>query len=188
MSRITNEATEANSTASDNVLLNIPRSCAEIKGKIITYALDEKYPSICRRLSPTYWEDLYQDFLLVLLEYPEEKLMAIRQPKAFLYQILKNMACSSNSKFYKVYRKKISDKLLYEYRSVNASNDLSHLDRIGKAASQLSQEDKEFLKVYVEHRGNAAKVARNIQAPYKKIQRRAARIANEIHNQIKRVA
>src|SRR5262245_28690553 len=90
------------------------------KDEIIQYAIGEKYKSICLCLikDSQLQNDLFQEFMLVLLQYDERKLSEIRQPDAFLFRILKNMACSSTSEFYKRYKRTVDADTVKDYMGV----------------------------------------------------------------------
>lgn len=75
---------------------------------ITQIATDKEYKRLCRKLSPEYSDDLFQELMIILLEYDKDKLMTLQEQKRirfFIVKILMNQACSNTSPFYKKYRK-----------------------------------------------------------------------------------
>lgn len=67
-------------------------------------ANDKEYKSICKKLSPILHEDLYQDLMIILLKYDENKLIEIHnknQLKFFIVKILMNQSKSQTSPLFK---------------------------------------------------------------------------------------
>lgn len=171
------------------------------KAELINYANSEKYRSICRRLckklSPELANDLFQEFILALLEKTEQQISEIKSRDAYLYRILTNMACSSTSKFYNQYRKDIYRVNFYdgykrqsqhdaiELKRVHINNVLfpswgnTHNKKFQHAFDSLYWYDREVLKLYTQY-GSAASVAEKVNIPYKSLQRTIAKAKQEI--------
>ena len=79
-----------------------------LKQDLIEEVQKDDYKHICKKLLPPYWEDLYQELVLIVLEYDEakiEKIQNINGARYFLVGILCKMAHSNTSQFYTKYRK-----------------------------------------------------------------------------------
>ena len=132
------------------------------KSEIINYALSDKYKSICLRLAGNLSDDLHQEFLLILLEFSDEKIADIRQPDAFLYRILKNMACSSTSKFYEVYRRQLTKDDIRNIKEKESPQ--PNYKKFSIAFDSLYWYDKEILKLY-ESSGSVSKIKEKVNIP-----------------------
>src|SRR5258705_8637674 len=155
------------------------------RDEIIHYASGEKYKAICLRLTrdPQLADDLFQEFMLVLLEYDEHKLSEIRQPDAFLYKILKNMACSSTSEFYKTYRQPVDKETVMDFMG-NCSQRTKENKNFSSAFRSLYWYDREILKLYVQT-GSAAGISEKLCIPYKSLQRTVAQAKRKIKDRMK---
>jgi processive 1,2-diacylglycerol beta-glucosyltransferase len=155
------------------------------KDKIIHYASRDKYKSICLRLTKDQQlaDDLFQEFMLVLLQYDERKLSEIRQPDAFLFRILKNMACSSTSDFYKRYKRAIDQNSFKEYMGIRSLRSSGNKN-FTSAFHSLYWYDREILKLYAET-GSAAAISEKLRIPYKSLQRTVAQAKQKIKTRMK---
>lgn len=73
-------------------------------------AKDSEYKKICRKICDNLYlsEELYSELMIVLLEYPDEKIILIHKEKRikwFIISILLKMCHSKTSPFYKNIRK-----------------------------------------------------------------------------------
>lgn len=132
------------------------------KAEIILYANTDKYKSICSRLCANLSDDLHQEFLLILCEYDENKIEDIRQPDAFLYRILKNMACSSTSRFYETYRKQLTKEDVRKIKEKQTPE--PNYKKFKTAFDSLYWYDKEILKLY-EASGSVPKIKDKVNIP-----------------------
>jgi hypothetical protein len=71
---------------------------------------DREYKKLCRNIckDKSLYEDLFQELIIILLEYPADKIESLynsNQLKWFVIRILKNQADSTTSPFYKKYNK-----------------------------------------------------------------------------------
>lgn len=74
-------------------------------------AKDRTYFDMCKKICPDNYDDLWQEVLLIILEYNSEKLIAIHSEgklKFFVCKIMMNQNFSSTSPFHKKYRAKES--------------------------------------------------------------------------------
>ena len=72
---------------------------------------NNKWKGLCYKIAPALGADLYQEFILIVLEYPQDKLMDVWQNKKFDFwalRTIRNMYNSSTSPFYKKYKKRRS--------------------------------------------------------------------------------
>lgn len=70
-------------------------------------AKDKELRSLCGKLSPNLKDDLFQELMVILLEYDPQKIELIYKEnrlRFFVVKILMNQACSSTSPFFKMYR------------------------------------------------------------------------------------
>ncbi|HKC37716.1 MAG TPA: hypothetical protein VKB95_16685, partial [Chitinophagaceae bacterium] len=155
------------------------------KDEIIHYASGDKYKSICLRLTKDQQlaDDLFQEFILVLLEYDECKLSEIRQPDAFLFRILKNMACSSTSEFYKRYKRTVDTNTVKEYFGTCSLRSRQNTN-FSSAFRSLYWYDREILKLYAET-GSAAGISEKLRIPYKSLQRTVAQAKRTIQTRMR---
>src|SRR5258706_868014 len=155
------------------------------RDQIIHYASGDKYKAICLRLAKDHQlaDDLFQEFMLVLLEYDEYKLSEVRQPDAFLFRILKNMACSSTSAFYKTYRHTIDTDTARKYMGTCSKREKENKE-FNSAFRSLYWYDREILKLYAQT-GSAAGISEKLHIPYKSLQRTVAQAKQKIKARMK---
>jgi processive 1,2-diacylglycerol beta-glucosyltransferase len=155
------------------------------KDDIIQYASGDKYKSICLRLTKDQQlaDDLFQEFMLVLLQYDEHKLSEIRQRDAFLFRILKNMACSSTSEFYKRYKHAADKDIVKDYMGVCSVRSRENKN-FTSAFHSLYWYDREILKLYAQT-GSAAGISEKLRIPYKSLQRTVAQAKRKIKTRMK---
>lgn len=158
---------------------------ADVKEQIIRYAAGEKYKAICLRLTKDSQlaDDLFQDFMLALLEYDENKLSEVRHKDAFLFKILKNMACSSTSRFYKTYRQPADQDAIREVMAANSYRSNQNKN-FSSAFRSLYWYDREILKLYAAT-GSAAGISEKVSIPYKSLQRTIAKAKQKIKSRMK---
>lgn len=149
------------------------------KAKLIEYASSRKYRAICMRLTKDEQlaSDLHQEFLLILLKYDKKKLSKIRQPNAFLFRILKNMAYSSTSEFYRTYRKGMDLETINQFKEACSPIHFSH--KFIHALESLYWYEREILKLYIKH-GHSTGISKELNIPIKSIRFSVAKAKKEI--------
>ena len=149
--------------------------------ELITYATTDKYKAICRRLSPNLAEDLHQEFLLILLEYDKSKLRQVRQPDAFLSQILKSLTSKKNrhTPFYKTYWRNPPVNELQQELKFIALNGNGHDKKFQHAFNSLYWYDKKLLEIYCKE-GSCRKIGEKLNIHYKSIEISIAKARKQI--------
>ena len=151
---------------------------------------NKEYFRICKRIlagHPTH-KDLYQELLLILLEYNEEKFARIpdlRQTKFFIIGILCRMAHSKTSPFYFKYK---TTSLFEEGNNCDLQDDYDFgidekIIATEKAIEQEHWFNKELLKLYIEYGSytkieNATKIDRSFS--FRKITETKERIKHKL--------
>lgn len=149
-------------------------------------ANDKEYKTLCRKLSPKFSDDLYQDLMLILLRYNEVKLIEIynkNQLKFFIVKILMNQAHSSSSEFYKLYRKQADYKEVDWYGDNSTNEDIipatiSTIELYAQADENnwyRAKLFKEYLKA-----GNIRALSKKTRIPVMSIQRSLAEFKHDI--------
>ena len=131
---------------------------------------DKELKQICRKIGGNLAEDLFQELMLILLEYDKEKLLSICNKgyyKWFLVKTLTNQFNSNSSPFAKKYRPKEIDFIL--------TSDYDHnidilIDKIDKQLNKLHWYDRELFKAYVES-GSYRKLSKQTDIPFNSISR-----------------
>jgi hypothetical protein len=131
---------------------------------------DKELKQICRKIGGNLAEDLFQELMLILLEYDKEKLLSIYNKgyyKWFLVKTLTNQFNSNSSPFAKKYRPKEIDFVL--------TSDYDHnidilIDKIDKQLNKLHWYDRELFKAYVES-GSYRKLSKQTDIPFNSISR-----------------
>ena len=93
-------------------------------------ANDKEYKNLCRKFSPQLFEDLYQDLMVILLQYDESKLILLHETgkiKFFIIKILMNQSRSSTSPFHRIYRN-VNNDIYYDRLMSNDHFDGSRVD------------------------------------------------------------
>ena len=131
---------------------------------------DKELKQICRKIGGNLAEDLFQELMLILLEYDKEKLLSIYNKgyyKWFLVKTLTNQFNSNSSPFAKKYRPKEIDFILTcEY---DHNIDIL-IDKIDKQLNKLHWYDRELFKAYVES-GSYRKLSKQTDIPFNSISR-----------------
>jgi hypothetical protein len=131
---------------------------------------DKELKQICRKIGGNLADDLFQELMLILLEYDKEKLLSIYNKgyyKWFLVKTLTNQFNSNSSPFAKKYRPKEIDFIL--------TSDYDHnidilIDKIDKQLNKLHWYDRELFKAYVES-GSYRKLSKQTDIPFNSISR-----------------
>lgn len=119
-----------------------------LKDDLVREIQKPEYQSICKKLLPAYWNDLYQELSLTILEYNTakiERIPDITQAKYFIVGILCRMVHSTTSPFYIKYRKPLP---------VMDSDTYEPDDRIEKVLQEFEKEDwfdKRLVDLYIQH-------------------------------------
>jgi len=74
-------------------------------------ANDREYYTLCGKLAPNFKDDLFQELMVILLEYDKDKIFKLyceNKIRFFVVKILMNQACSNTSPFFKKYRMRIN--------------------------------------------------------------------------------
>jgi hypothetical protein len=137
---------------------------------IIKTSQDKELKQICRKIGGNLADDLFQELMLILLEYDKEKLLSIYNKgyyKWFLVKTLTNQFNSNSSPFAKKYRPKEIDFIL--------TSDYDHnidilIDKIDKQLNKLHWYDRELFKAYVES-GSYRKLSKQTDIPFNSISR-----------------
>lgn len=161
------------------------------KDEIIKEIISGDYRHICARMlngNPTY-KDLYQELLLIILEYPEEKLLKIpnlNQAKFFIVRILCNMVHSSDSKFHKTYRGTVqltSEQVADEEYNYNADKEIELLQNITEETIRDAPKlERDMFAIYQKlgtYRAIEAKTGIDHTFAYRTIERTKKRIRNK---------
>ncbi len=131
---------------------------------------DKELKQICRKIGGNLAEDLFQELMLILLEYDKEKLLSIYNKgyyKWFLVKTLTNQFNSNSSPFAKKYRPKEIDFIL----TSNYDHNIDILiDKIDKQLNKLHWYDRELFKAYVES-GSYRKLSKQTDIPFNSISR-----------------
>ncbi|MCR4307036.1 MAG: glycosyltransferase [Candidatus Berkelbacteria bacterium] len=125
-----------------------------LKQELIDEVQKEEYKRICKKILPNFWKDLYQELCLTVLEYPAEKVEAIRSKRFFLVGVLLRMGRSSTSPFYKRYR--VSYEIKEQVEEVYNKEEDEKIDRLCHHLDKQYWFDKEILKQYLQE-GNVRK-------------------------------
>ncbi len=150
-----------------------------VKEIVESIAKDKEYTNMCSKICPDYTDDLWQEALLILLEYDKDKLIGIYKNgrlKFFVCKILMNQAHSSTSPFHKKYRMRedlyVSD---ITYESYDFSKDklidncLSEISIYG-AENDNNWYRSELFKLYMQE-GSMRKLSNKTGIPVMSIQR-----------------
>ena len=131
---------------------------------------DKELRQICKKIGGNLSDDLFQELMVILLEYNETKLVDIYNKgyyKWFLVKTLTNQFNSNSSPFAKKYRPKEIDFIL--------TSDYDHnidilIDKIDKQLNKLHWYDRELFKAYVES-GSYRKLSKQTDIPFNSISR-----------------
>ena len=137
---------------------------------IIKTSQDKELKQICRKIGGNLAEDLFQELMLILLEYDKEKLLSIYNKgyyKWFLVKTLTNQFNSNSSPFAKKYRPKEIDFILTSEYDHNID---ILIDKIDKQLNKLHWYDRELFKAYVES-GSYRKLSKQTDIPFNSISR-----------------
>lgn len=136
-----------------------------IKSQIITSITDGDYLSIARNITKesNAYKDLFQELIIVLIEYDEAKLIKVNKDgylKYFCVRIMRNMWTNERHPFYKKHRMhgKSSQELGEVAESEEYKKDFDEF--ISKIEAEFNGDyDKELLRLSVEL-GSSAEVSR----------------------------
>jgi len=131
---------------------------------------DKELKQICRKIGGNLADDLFQELMLILLEYDKEKLLSIYNKgyyKWFLVKTLTNQFNSNSSPFAKKYRPKEIDFVLTSEYDHNID---ILIDKIDKQLNKLHWYDRELFKAYVES-GSYRKLSKQTDIPFNSISR-----------------
>ena len=123
-----------------------------LKEDLIAEVQKEDYKSICKKMLPELWKDLYQDLTLIILEKPQASIDSIKNSNSarfYLVGILCNMVRSNTSPFYRNYRNTYA--ITNEVYDVGEHNHEKYekLDRIKEEIDKQYWFDKEIIKQYI---------------------------------------
>lgn len=142
---------------------------------------DKDLRQICRKIGGNLSDDLFQELMVILLEYNEQKLIDIYNKgyyKWFLVKTLTNQFNSNSSPFNKKYRPKDIDYIItdnYDY-----SIDIM-IDKVNNKLNQLHWYDRELFKAYIES-GSYRKLSKQTDIPFNSISRTINNVKNYIRN------
>lgn len=124
-----------------------------LKQELIDEVQRDEYKDICKKMSKNIWEDLYQELLIIILEYDEAKIQRIKtrnNARFFIVGILCNMVKSTRSDFFKKYRN--SYELTWEPEA-ETEDGIEYEKSVEEANKLLEDEywfDKHIFKKYIE--------------------------------------
>ena len=119
-----------------------------LKSELVREIQKEEYQKICKKLCYNYWQDLYQELNIIILEYDAEKILRIesKDSKYFIVGILCRMAHSVTSPFYKKIRKP-----LLAYKEDSVYNDNPKLDEALDEFEKVGKLHKSVTDLYYKH-------------------------------------
>ena len=142
---------------------------------------DKDLKQICRKIGGNLSDDLFQELMVILLEYNEQKLIDIYNKgyyKWFLVKTLTNQFNSNSSPFNKKYRPKDIDYIITD--SYDHSIDIM-IDKVNNKLNQLHWYDRELFKAYIES-GSYRKLSKQTDIPFNSISRTINNVKNYIRN------
>jgi hypothetical protein len=142
---------------------------------------DKELRQICRKIGGNLSDDLFQELMIILLEYNQEKLIDIYNKgyyKWFLVKTLTNQFNSNSSPFNKKYRPKDIDYIITD--SYDHSIDIM-IDKVNNKLNQLHWYDRELFKAYIES-GSYRKLSKQTDIPFNSISRTINNVKNYIRN------
>ena len=142
---------------------------------------DKELRQICRKIGGNLSDDLFQELMIILLEYNQEKLIDIYNKgyyKWFLVKTLTNQFNSNSSPFNKKYRPKDIDYIISD--SYDHSIDIM-IDKVNNKLNQLHWYDRELFKAYIES-GSYRKLSKQTDIPFNSISRTINNVKNYIRN------
>ena len=142
---------------------------------------DKELRQICRKIGGNLSDDLFQELMVILLEYNEQKLIDIYNKgyyKWFLVKTLTNQFNSNSSPFNKKYRPKEIDYIITD--SYDHSIDIM-IDKVNNKLNQLHWYDRELFKAYIES-GSYRKLSKQTDIPFNSISRTINNVKNYIRN------
>ena len=149
---------------------------------------DDKYIGYCKKIlkGNSLFKDLFQDFLLQILEYPDDKFRKIDCPDCFVFKILSNMVFSHTSPFFYKYKKKVDEK---EFKRISSTYQYDYaIDEkaaiVNKTINNLYWYDKKILHLWLN--GKSIRViSKEKHIPLYSIQKTLNKTRNEIKKNIK---
>ena len=142
---------------------------------------DKELRQICRKIGGNLSDDLFQELMVILLEYNQEKLIDIYNKgyyKWFLVKTLTNQFNSNSSPFNKKYRPKHVDHIISD--NYDHSIDIM-IDKVNNKLNQLHWYDRELFKAYIES-GSYRKLSKQTDIPFNSISRTINNVKNYIRN------
>lgn len=142
---------------------------------------DKELRQICRKIGGNLSDDLFQELMVILLEYNEQKLIDIYNKgyyKWFLVKTLTNQFNSNSSPFNKKYRPKDIDHIISD--SYDHSIDIM-IDKVNNKLNELHWYDRELFKAYIES-GSYRKLSKQTDIPFNSISRTINNVKNYIRN------
>ena len=146
-------------------------------------AKDKEIKSICKKIGGNLSDDLYQELMVIILEYPKEKLVEIYNKgyfKFFIVRTLTNQFNSNSSPFNKLYRlKEIEELPTFEYdKNIDV---LYH--KVNNILDKLHWYDRELFKAYIEA-GSYRKLSKITDIPFNSISRTINHVKSIIRNNL----
>ena len=146
-------------------------------------AKDKEIKSICRKIGGNLADDLYQELMIIILEYNKEKLLDIYNKgyyKWFIVKTLTNQFNSNSSPFNKKYRPKELDYL--PEHTYDKNIDIL-INKIEVELNKLHWYDKELFKAYITS-GSFRKLEKLTGIPFASINRTVNNVKNRIRDNI----
>jgi hypothetical protein len=145
-------------------------------------ANDKELKKICKKIGGNLSDDLYQELMVILLEYNKQKLIEIYNKgyyKYFLVKTLTNQFNSNSSPFNKLYRPKEVEVISYDY---DLNIDILAA-KIEDKLNELHWYDKELFKAYLIS-GSYRKLSKQTNIPFNSISRTVNHVKNFIRNNL----
>lgn len=144
---------------------------------------DKELKKICKKIGGNLSDDLYQELMVILLEYDQNKLIEIYNKgyyKWFLVKTLTNQFNSNSSPFNKLYRPKEIDHILTNDYDINIDIMAA---KIESKLQELHWYDRELFKAYIIS-GSYRKLSKQTDIPFNSISRTVNYVKNYIRDNL----
>lgn len=151
---------------------------------------NSEYLSLCKRMGgSSLGKDLYQEMLLILIQYNAEKILAIKCQRCFVVKILTNMWNSTTSPFFYKYKKNSylhdSPDTIPEPAHENENNiDEERLLQIEAELNNMHWYDKTIFLLYIEC-GSSRKLQAKTGIHYVSISKTVRKVKKILKERIK---
>lgn len=149
---------------------------------------NKDYKHLCRTMAHELSDDLFQEMVLIILQYPAEKIEQIKYPRCFIVKILSNMWNSSTSPFYYKYRKRNSYATTENIPFYEEGSDKwkdTALKKIEQELNGMYWYDRELFKLYME-KGSTRKVQKEIGIHYVSVHNTVHRVKQKLRERFEK--